>query len=273
MGTLAGPFKFYDGCGTSGSLAFTGPATARLLIVTSHAHDVVHVIHLLGEKQVVGLVAEPGVIPGPRGVAVRGSLVAISAWKGWYTGDHAVHVYQGSGASWTPLRVLAGGFGAPGAADGQLGCPNGLRFTADGAEVVVADLANNRLCLFRVEDGSFVRHVIAPGLRHPSDVEECVGGWLVVCRGSPKSIEFVSVEEGLPAVLDRARLTIGGGGFSKPVNIVAMPGLGLAVRDGGDGGRVLFLATKDIIAMEIMSPHRLEWMAAVFRGVLRRAAT
>ena len=81
------------------------------------------------------------------------------------------------------------------------------------------------------------------------------------------------MEEGLPAVLGRARLTIGpgGGGFSKPVNIVAMPGLGLAVRDGGDGGRVLFLATKDIIAMEIMSPHRLEWMAAVFRGVLRRA--
>jgi hypothetical protein len=54
MGTLAGPFKFYDGRGTSGSLAFTGPATARLLIVTSHVHDVVHVIDLLGEKQVPG---------------------------------------------------------------------------------------------------------------------------------------------------------------------------------------------------------------------------
>ena len=43
------------------------------------------------------------------------------------------------------LRVLGGGFEKPGNADGQLWRASGLRFTADGAGVAVADEAEGPL--------------------------------------------------------------------------------------------------------------------------------
>ena len=67
--------------------------------------------------------------------------------------------------------------------------PYGLRFTSDGSGLAVADFGNDRVSLFRVGDGSFVRHV-ATGLRTPRDVEECEGGWLVACVDS-HTVEFV----------------------------------------------------------------------------------
>ena len=90
---------------------------------------------------------------------------------------------------WTAVRVVGGGFGAPGSADGQLNRPYGLRLTGDGTGLAVADVDNARVSVFRVEDGSFARHV-ATGLSYPWDVEECEGGWLVACFGS-NTIEFV----------------------------------------------------------------------------------
>ena len=93
---------------------------------------------------------------------------------------------------WTVVRVVAGGFRGPGSADGQLNKPYGLRFTGDGAGLAVADKGNGRVSLFRVEDGSFVRQV-ATEVSYPIDVEECEGGWLVVCFGPDTTgIEFVS---------------------------------------------------------------------------------
>jgi hypothetical protein len=80
-------FKFScSGC-PSGWLAFTGPATSRLLLVADAGHGAVHVIDVAGRAH-VGYVAAPGTIAGPRGVAARGSLVAVSAWRGWLS-DHA----------------------------------------------------------------------------------------------------------------------------------------------------------------------------------------
>jgi hypothetical protein len=131
-------FKFNDGNDDSGWMAFTGPATSRLLLVADHGHDAVHVINVVGRVH-VGYVAAPGTIAGPRGVAARGSLVAISAWKKWGSGDHVVRVFEGSGAMWTAVREVAGGFGGPGTAHGQLHAPYGLRFTGDGTGLAVAD--------------------------------------------------------------------------------------------------------------------------------------
>ena len=77
-------FRFVDGNGGSGYgsgyLVFTGPATSRLLLVTDAGHDAVHVIDVARQVH-VGYVAAPGTIAGPRGVAARGSLVTVSAWK------------------------------------------------------------------------------------------------------------------------------------------------------------------------------------------------
>ena len=84
------------------------------------------------------------------------------------------------------LQYVSGGgvlttIGVPrvrGAADGQLFGPIGLRFTADGARVVVADYYNYRVSMFNADDGTFIAHVAtrANGTRplsHPHDVWSC----------------------------------------------------------------------------------------------------
>jgi hypothetical protein len=60
----------------SGWMALTGPATSRLLLLTDAGHDAVHVIDVAG-RVYAGYVSAPGTIAGPRGVAARGSLVAV----------------------------------------------------------------------------------------------------------------------------------------------------------------------------------------------------
>ncbi len=218
-------FKFNEG---GGFLAFTGPATSRLLLVTDAGHDAVHVIDVAGRVH-TGYVAAPGTIAGPWGVAARGSLVAVSAWKVYNSGDHVVRVFEGSGARWRAVRVVAGGFRGPGRAAGQLNQPLGLRFTCDGTELVVVD-GNYGLSVFRVEDGSFVRHV-ATELSCPYDVQECAGGWLVACFGSD-TIEFVGFGR-----VGRARLGgkrgSGDGELTNPSALALVPGLGLVVREYG----------------------------------------
>jgi hypothetical protein len=89
--------------------------------------------------------------------------------------------------------------------------------------------------VFRVEDGSFARHV-ATGLSVPFDVEECEGGWLVACSNF-NTIEFVSGDVGGGGV-GRARLGkfgSGDGEFSCPSALALVPGLGLVVRESMNG--------------------------------------
>jgi hypothetical protein len=205
-------------------------------------------------------------------VAARGSLVAVSAWKEDDSGEHVVRVFEGSGAMWRAVRVVGGGFRGPGRADGQLHYPLGLRFTGDGTGLAVAEYGNHRVSVFRVEDGSFARHV-ATGLSYPWDVEECEGGWLVACSGS-HTIKFVGGDMDGGGV-GRASLGKYGGGdgeFEYPSALALVPGLGLVVRDIASGGRLQFFATPDAIAMASMSPLRVVWMAAVARGTGRRRA-
>jgi hypothetical protein len=178
-----------------------------------------------------------------------------------------VRVFEGSGAVWTAVRVVGGGFGGPGRADGQLHRPFGPRFTGDGTGLAVADSGNDRVSVFRVEDGSFVRHM-ATGLGGPWYVEECEGGWLVAYIGS-HTIEIVG---GADAAVRRARLGKRGSGdgeFSFPAALAMVPGLGLVVREE-DYGRVQFFATPDTIAMASMSAARVAWMVAVARGIGHR---
>ena len=260
-------FDFQTGLGFSGHLAFTGPTSCRLLLVTDTGNSAVHVIDVVRRVH-VGYVAAPGTIAGPRGVAARGSLVAVSAWAAVRRGDHVVHLFEGSGATWTPIRVLACGFGRPGGADGQLDVPYGLRFTGDGKGLVVAGSENGRVSLFTVEDGSFVRRV-ASGLHGPFDVEECAGGWLVACFDS-HTVDLVHGARGAR----RARLGREGSGhgeFKRPVAIAAVPGLGLVVREKENEGRLQVFANPEDLTMALMSRHRVGWMVAVARGVAARS--
>jgi hypothetical protein len=127
--------------------------------------------------------------------------------------------------------------------------------------------------MFHVGDGGFVRR-IASGLSYPRDVEEMEGGWLVTCAGS-HNVEFVRDGDGDGG--GRPSLGKAGGGygsgdgeFSYPAALATVPGFGLVVRESGNSGRLQVFATPDAIAMAVMSPMRVAWMAAVARAVLRR---
>ena len=188
--------------------------------------------------------------------------MAVSTWKVGDSGDHVVRLFEGSGAMWTAVCVVAGGFAGPGCADGQLHQPCDLRFSGDGTGLVVADAANGRVSLLRVEDGSFVRHV-ATELSYPMDVEGCEGGWLVACWQS-HSIEFVEDGGGRGTLCG---LGSGDGHLRLPATVALVPGLGLVVREFGGGGAIQLFATPDAIAMASMSPHRVAWMVVVARGI------
>jgi hypothetical protein len=281
-------FDFYGGAGVSGYLAFTssaittatgGSSSARpLLLVADHSHDALHIVDVVGQTH-AGYLAPPGSIAGPRGVAASGAspLVAVSAWKNILSDRGVVWVYRGSGGAspmWEAVRVIGAGFGGPGAADGQLMRPCGLRFSGDGLTMCVADTGNGRANMFRVGDGGLVRH-IATDLRNPVDVEEVEGGWLVACL-APHSVEFVS-NRGVVGGAGGARPSLGkpGGGygsgdgeFHRPSALAVVPGLGLVVREVATC-RLQVFATPDAVAMASMSRMRIAWMGAVARAALQ----
>ncbi len=242
-------FGFSDG---GGRLAFTAtahgrPGTLRHLLVTDTTNHTVHVIDVTAGVH-VGYVAAPGSLPSPQGVAASGSLAAVSAAGG------GVHLFEGDGAaSWSRLRVLGGT---------QLRCA-GIRFTRDGLGVVGADAVRGRVGLLRVCDGALVGH-LTTGLLSPHDVEECEGGWLVATF-APGEVDLVDpcglIRCTLSRSADRGCLLDG------PTAIAVVPGVGLAIRDYGNGGQVQFFATPDAVAKASMSAPRIAWMGGVVRAM------
>jgi hypothetical protein len=267
--TLGGPsskppmtFNFSE-LDNSGRMAFTGPPHRRRLLVVENVRNLVHVIDVVGKVH-EGYLAEAGIIQGPVGIAATESMVAVSAWKYYHQRDHVVFLFGGDGDKWTRIHMLKTGFGAPGSAYGQLHCPHGVRFTADGTEVVVADCYNHRVSAFCVEDGTFVRHVTTQ-VRYPWDVEEWDGGWMVI-SWETREIKFVhnGATRQAPLNLDTQRM------LGAPGATALVPGLGLLVRTRFCGGRVFAFATYDTIAMAGMSVNRMGWMLAVARCALAR---
>ena len=256
-------FRFGEGHLFSGGLAFAG--TGCCLLVSDYGNDAVHMIDVVHGKH-VGYVAAPGTIAGPRGVAARKSLVAVSAWQELRRGDHIVQIYEGSGATWTPVRVLGGGFGFPGRANGQLDMPGGLRFSGGvgGVEddhdmtVVVAERWNDRLSMFRACDGAFVRHVVTDVLL-PMDVQEFENGWLVAGH---EALQFVREGDNTKVKMDFA--------FEILLNLALIRGVGLVASDSAvmhlNDDRLLVFATYDG-----MSASRVGWMVAVAKGICASA--
>jgi hypothetical protein len=297
----------FTGCPLPVGPTATG-ATCPLLLVADEGSDAVHLIDAGGGVH-VGNAAPPGTIEGPRGVAARGCLVAVSAWKDGYHGQRSIHVLQlvegargdAGGSVWAPLRTIS-------CEDGHtrgmvptlpspLCQPIGLRFTTDlgtvGSDhVVVADSRSGKLPMFRVTDGEHVRDVadLQP-LDGPCDLEQCGGGWVVACLGAPVVHLVPGARDSLNASTDAPssstttcadackpsiiRLMEDGewdDEFCYPTALAAVAGLGLVVRECGRyHGRVQVFMTREAAAMATMSIARVAWLVSVTRGMESRA--
>ena len=270
-------FRFgseFSGVGRSGYLAFLGPAEDHRLLVTDAGNNAVHVVDVAGQRD--------------RGVAARGSRVAVSTWKALRWTERAqfdgqVCLFEGSGTSWVQLwTVLGPGGPIPGSPGGWLRQPNGLRFSVDGGEVVVADSAMDRVVVYSADDGRFLRQ-LGSDLPSPVDVQECAGGWIVACRSS-LSLELVGAlgSDGAHARLvslsthDAPRP---GKLHLAPTALALLPDIGLVVRDCEASGRMWVkpcgwarvFSTPDAVAMATMSAVRVGWMVGVVRGRLVRS--
>jgi hypothetical protein len=83
----------------------------------------------------------------------------------------------------TPKGPLPYRFVGMGALDGQLNRPQGLRFTADGVYLLVADHHNDRVCKFDAVTGAFIAHVVHHDITYPTDVLPCEDGSIMVATG------------------------------------------------------------------------------------------
>ena len=270
--TLGGvaPMEFQFGF-CSGHMAFTdgGVSTAnrRLLLVTDCRQDdlaAVHVIDVVRGAH-VGYVAAPGTIIHPSDVATRESLVAVSCWEGSDFHEffkYKVRVFQGSEeCTWTAVRTIAV-------------TAAGLRYTADGLGLEVAQYCSSCMSIFYAKDGYFVRHSVLLTGQHPQhvdcvidmDVEKWVdngdGGsaWWVMCPSG-----------GLVAVADDAYKTAVTAARKRKFDfhctaLATVPTLGLLVVRHEAG--VQFFATPDAVAMASMSFCKVAWMAGVCRATI-----
>ena len=238
-------FQFMNDCGMySGCMAFTGSTAASrpvVLVVTDAGNRAVHVIDVVHGRH-VGYVVAPGGISNPRSVAAQGTKVAVCTFRFDIVCD--VRVYEGSGATWTAVRTISN----------DAVRPIGLRFSADGNEVVAVQF-RGPMCVIRINDGSVVLCEDLEGFESAIDLEECADyGW-AVAEWHSNAIQFVG------GSCARA------GEFIHPAAMAFVPGLGLVVREFGNGGRVQFFATQDAIAMAAMSVMKTTWMATVARAI------
>jgi hypothetical protein len=234
-----GPLQFgkRGGEGEDFKLAFTCvPGATPTLLVPEWGNSRVQEVDVVTRTH-AGDLYPAGSLPRPRGVATSHAHIAVSnAAPGvalFHAGTRAL------------LRAIA--VGTPAARQAPQAWLKGLRLTADGRRVAVADFSNCCVHVHSVGDGSLVARVPAPRV-YPHDVEEVEGGWLLassslgVCRVEGEAGDGAATPAGLPPVVTGVVDCV------PAVTAMAMlPGVGLAithrqahslqVRGGGGGAR------------------------------------
>jgi hypothetical protein len=214
-----------------------------------------------------GFLVPPGAIAGPRGVATRAQLVAVSSWKRhqapWDDPDmvkdpHIVQIFACSrpGRSYYLLRKIAAGL---------LWRPLGLRFSRNGHSLAVAD-GFGRLCLFNMTSGHGWGCV--PFNCRPRDVEEVHDGWFVATDSGVVKVwnHTLVVEQPILTGLDwlSRALTVGTALNMSCRALTFIPHVGLVVREDF-GLRVTIYSAADFVTMSDMAECRVAWIVAVVR--------
>ena len=178
----------------------------------------------------------------PWGIAYCGTsdVIAVSLYDA-----HAVVLLQYESGAVKPEVTIGSGTGASGSGNGQVNCPMGVTFTADGHYILVADCDNHRVSKFSAASGAFIAHVAtkaANGIRWPSDVLQCEDGSIVVTQGFGTSDpSVVCVGEDGVTVKNIIIPSASGGAFT-PCSLSYSPSLnGVVVKEYGGSGRVMLL--------------------------------
>jgi hypothetical protein len=170
-------------CGGAGSGAGSTVSADPLLLVADHGNRRVSVFDVRGfwtdkDPVLVGIIASREGT-APRGVAACAAFIAVSSWAVVSSGDHVVELYDAT--TLKLVRVLGAGCGC-GAGFGKLRQPCGLRFSADGTSVIVADCGNRRMCVFSTS--GMCSATFSGMSESPRDVVELASGTLVAADHS-----------------------------------------------------------------------------------------
>lgn len=279
--TIDKPFSMLPYSPTPARLAFTEDHPIWLLVTDSMNQ----IVHVLGPRTGThaGHLAPEGTIKGPRGVATRGSLVAVSFMEHRCAHTSGVDLFRRDGhASWTkvwsmkPLEAhLSRTY------HGML-FPDGLRISRDGTRIALALNGTDAVLMVDAKDGTGIEY-LPPDVPCVQDVEEFQDGWLVAYTPiltRVGAVEIVTTRGSEPGPVPRhATLPTE---MATPLHhtklrgasaLALVPGIGLLVRSqlgsGSDG--LMLYTTPDLRAMAAMSEARVTWITVVVRGVFRRA--
>jgi hypothetical protein len=124
-------------------------------------------------------------VDDPLSIALHGDMIAVGI-----DGRTVQLLNYASG-------VLIRSIGCEGSGPGGIGSHSfGLRFSHDGLFIVVAEGGNPRLSMFRVADGSFVKHIgVDVVAESPKDVELAPNGDLLVADMSNHRVCVFSADD------------------------------------------------------------------------------
>jgi hypothetical protein len=182
--------------------------------------------------------------------------------------------------SWADGSVRAQ-FGSQGSGPGQLNLPCGIRLLADGSGLVVADMCNDRLCVFtltskqnkrlftccawtrRPRDSDQARVTMVgskeEGLCCPHNVLECASDGSFIVTNSGLRRELIKLTRDGPEVWAFGERRAGDNPYlPRHVALAALPGGAMLVRDCYDS-RCLFIRDQR---------HRLEWIGVCVSAAL-----
>ncbi len=246
--------------GNGGQLAFTTTGPPHLLVSKAKSLEV-SIVHLRTKTVVGTLAARPD---GDKctmvmGIACRGSHVALSVLGYSYVDRDVcgVQLFMGGPATWEFVRFLHYG---PVCSFIPIYEPHGLRLTADGASVIVAETTGCTATWFSAHTGEYQNYC---KVEVPIDVEEIPGGWLVSTECEVTGMAFIA-RQSMWRTVSGMQLCRTYGCAS---TLAWVQGVGLITRCRCAEKMLRVRVLPDAVLVLNMSSIRISWMIAVTRGI------